>query len=417
VSRIVDPQQRLISPERNSYGRARSMLVFSQLVPHSTRAQRLVFGVGRVRARSTKKIRDLSFIHFARFAIIRRLPDHGPHGPALRHPLQLFESNYNGPFDAYIDTFVDQAPTLMDEFWATSYGFPWAPGSSLRRPWQLPLGQFKRFIHLNEFEVDHYYTAYPQATATMIDSALAVRRAHDDFRERVVRSVPAAFPAAYRAFVTEVQAGCVLPADPTTPRPSVIVGLREPNRCGRAYALTVLTPIVGSRTDALRARLQGFGSSSPLAELGDVHFARWVIIDGLYADFPGAPADPAQLPCDYLLFSVDVTPVDPHARLPGAFLRRLAACEPVRRVWEDCCGYPAEGFDDAFVDYLVAHQVRASLYYAAFPNNTVAEIKAALNVQRELVAFIQSHQTADNVALLQLRTAYLQESELWESSS
>ena len=71
----------------------------------------------------------------------------------------------------------------------------------------------------------------------------------------------------------------------------------------------------------------------------------------------------------------------------------------------------------AVVDYLVAHQVRTSLYYAAFPNTTVAEIKAALNVQRELIAFIQSHQTADNVALLQLRTAYLQESELWESSS
>jgi hypothetical protein len=169
------------------------MTVFSLLRPGGVLVQRVVFAIGR--ARPPREIQALRFIHFARLAIIRRFPDHGQPEEHLPQPLQLFESNYNGTFGAYIDTFVDAVPQKMRAFWGTSYGFPW----------RLPLPAFKRFIRANEFTIDHYYSAYPEATTAMIGAALRVRQAHADFHYSVVDLDPAAFADEYRRFVTAVQ--------------------------------------------------------------------------------------------------------------------------------------------------------------------------------------------------------------------
>ena len=50
----------------------------------------------------------------------------------------------------------------MKVFWGTSYGFP--------QP--LPTGPFKEYIKENELEASHFYSAYPQATTTMVLAAL-----------------------------------------------------------------------------------------------------------------------------------------------------------------------------------------------------------------------------------------------------
>jgi hypothetical protein len=170
------------------------MTVFSLLRPGGTLVQRLVYALGR-RPHGGAKIRALQFIHFARLAVIRSFPDHGQPPEQLRQPLQLFESNYNGSFDQYIDSFVDAVPLAMRSFWGTSYGFPW----------NLALRPFKYFIHRNEFLIDHYYAAYPDASMAMVEAALRLRERHAQFHQRASQLAPEAFAEAYREFVTRVQ--------------------------------------------------------------------------------------------------------------------------------------------------------------------------------------------------------------------
>lgn len=165
------------------------MTVFSQLRPGKTLLQEWKLRLGRLS--KSEDVRALSFIHFVRFAVVRRLPG----GPKLRHPLLLFESNYNGSFADYIDTFSESVPQHMKTFWGTSYGFP-GP---------IPVTPFKRYISANEFHPEHYYRAYPQST-TMIVAALALEPAHAAFRKQAPRLTPEQFLRAYDALVADHQA-------------------------------------------------------------------------------------------------------------------------------------------------------------------------------------------------------------------
>jgi hypothetical protein len=186
--------------EPNEHGRAHAMTVVSLLrpvlswPPGGVLLQRLLLGAGVRETPDT--IRRLSFIHFARLVIIRKLPNLGQPAETLREPLMLFESNYNGTFDQYIDAFAEVIPLKMRAFWGTSYGFPGAR----------PVTQFKTFIRANEFVAEHYYSAYPTATTTMITAALDLRGPHESFYRRARSLTPEQFARAYRAFLTTVQA-------------------------------------------------------------------------------------------------------------------------------------------------------------------------------------------------------------------
>jgi len=170
------------------------MTVFSLVRPGGVQLLRLVLRIGR--ELSGDKTRRLSFIHFARLTIIRRFPDHGQPRERIRHPLLMFESNYDGPFADYIDVFATKIPFKMRAFWGTSYGWPGVD----------PVTPFKRYISENEFEVQHYYSAYPEASTTMVAAALALRGPHAEFRRRALADDRAdRFEADFRAFVSEVQ--------------------------------------------------------------------------------------------------------------------------------------------------------------------------------------------------------------------
>jgi hypothetical protein len=179
--------------EPNRQGHARAMTVFSLVKPGGVNLLRLVLSIGRRQRPSV--IRDLSSIHFARLAIIRRFPDHDQPPDELRQPLLLFESNYNGMFDQYIEDFTDAIPVKMTAFWQTSYGFPGV----------VPVSWFKAYIRANEFTVDHYYCAYSRATTRTIAAALRLRARHAEFYERARTLSPERFVREYRAFLTEVQ--------------------------------------------------------------------------------------------------------------------------------------------------------------------------------------------------------------------
>jgi hypothetical protein len=164
------------------------------------------------------------------------------------------------------------------------------------------------------------------------------------------------------------------------------------------------------------------GSPSPLADVPDVQFARWVVIDGLRTDWPGAPPRPSVLRSDYLLFSADLTPPRYRAaRLPGSFFRDLAQFMPVatKRVWEHCLGFPGLRPVEDFVEYLTRSQIEIGLYYAAYPDATPVDIHAALKVREKLTEFAITHQDAivrsrrSSTHRQELREAYRNESPSW----
>ena len=89
----------------------------------------IVFWAGRNLTSTLAKLEQLSFIHYARWAVIKRFPD-GNGGERVGHSYLFFESNFNGTWDQYIDAFSEVVPFRMKAIWGTSVGFP---GSASRR--------------------------------------------------------------------------------------------------------------------------------------------------------------------------------------------------------------------------------------------------------------------------------------------
>jgi hypothetical protein len=183
--------------QRNVCGQAIAITVFSTIKWWGRLWLRLLFFLGRTFPSLTGTLRRLSFIHFARWSIVRRIPYNGPpqRKGRLHYPHMYFESNFNGGWEEYIDAFSHILTRGMTAFWGSSYGFP--------KP--LPTAPFKKYIQDNETEADHYYSAYPDATSTMIQRALTLDEQLTPLRRDAQEMDPEAFAAAYRAFLTNVQ--------------------------------------------------------------------------------------------------------------------------------------------------------------------------------------------------------------------
>jgi hypothetical protein len=178
----------------NVEGKATAITVLTPVKRGGPLLLSLVFWAGRNVKPTLKKLETLSFIHYARWAVIDEFPD-GEGGGRLNHTYLLFESNFNGTWDQYIDAFSEVVALRMKAIWGTSYGFP-GP---------LPVEPFKQYIRRNEFVANHYWSAYPGATTTEIVSAGRVEAALAGLRECAGELEPEAFKALYESFLTEMQ--------------------------------------------------------------------------------------------------------------------------------------------------------------------------------------------------------------------
>ncbi len=178
----------------NVEGRSTAITVLSPYKPAGRLLLPIVFWVGRNVTATLKKLQMLSFIHYARWVVVKRFPD-GGRGERLRYPYLLFESNFNGSWDQYIDAFSEVVPARMKGIWGTSYGFP-GP---------IPVEPFKDYIRANEYVANHYYNAYPGATTTEIISAAKVAAAVDELSARAASLDAAAFKVAYEDMLTSMQ--------------------------------------------------------------------------------------------------------------------------------------------------------------------------------------------------------------------
>jgi hypothetical protein len=183
--------------ERNVDGQAISLTVFSTVRWWGRIWLPALFAFIRYRSGSLRILRGLSFIHFARWTLVTRLPYNGPPQPErrLRYPHLFFESNFNGGWEEYIDAFSFVLTRGMGFFWRSSYGFPGA----------LPTGPFKDYIRSNELQASHYFSAYPQATVTTIDAARQLEPKVQALGERTTGCSPEEFEAQWQTFLTDVQ--------------------------------------------------------------------------------------------------------------------------------------------------------------------------------------------------------------------
>ena len=160
---------------------------------------RLVFWfVGRIVALQGT-LKALSFIHFARWTIVRPQDLFQARDGAGRDVwgsyYLLFNSNFNGPWEEYIDAFSYVLPTGLDLLWFTSTGYP---GAS-------PITPFKRYIRDCEFKTDAFWSAYPTASTKDVRAALEVAEEMEALADRLDTLGDAAFAEAYDEMMWRVQ--------------------------------------------------------------------------------------------------------------------------------------------------------------------------------------------------------------------
>lgn len=181
----------------NIDGRAQAITVLSPVKPGWSVWLRLLFWFTKRVPAMTRPLRQLSFIHFARWNLVARVPFNGPpqRQERLNYTYLLFTSNFNGTWDQYIDAFSYTVGRQMKLIWGSSYGFP-GP---------MPVQPFKDYIRRNEFLANHYYSAYPGSSTTAILSALELTRQFELFKKEVADATSDEFLEKYRAFLTKVQ--------------------------------------------------------------------------------------------------------------------------------------------------------------------------------------------------------------------
>jgi hypothetical protein len=181
----------------NIEGRAQAITVMSPVKPFWSLWLRVLFWLTRRFPSITGPLRQLSFIHFARWNLVTRIPYNGSpqQQERLHYTYLLFTSNFNGTWDQYIDAFSYTVARQMSLIWGSSYGFP-GP---------MPVQPFKDYIRRNEFLANHYYSAYPGASTTNIRSALELKRQFDVFQKEAGQITSEEFQKRYRAFLTRVQ--------------------------------------------------------------------------------------------------------------------------------------------------------------------------------------------------------------------
>jgi hypothetical protein len=148
----------------------------------------------------TRPLEKLGFINFAHWSIFDRIPSGGRRRDARRlpQPYILFQSNFNGRADLYIDAFSLVVPIRLCLLWGAAYGYPGAR----------PMERFRGYINRHALPSAgyHYWTAYPDASSRMVVSALALRKAVDRFSADAAELPPDEFASAYSRFLGEVQA-------------------------------------------------------------------------------------------------------------------------------------------------------------------------------------------------------------------
>jgi hypothetical protein len=175
----------------NTFGRLTGLTLFTPVRTPWLPVAKAAFFAGKFVPLAQKHILQFDFIHYVRWTHVRKLPD----GQTLKRAHLFFESNFDGPWQHYIDAFAYVIPRDIRFVWGRGIGFPGPP----------PAEPLKAWIAENSMEGGTYYSAYPEASTRMCKQALAVDKALADLVKRSKSMSPDEFKAAWEQFLTEQQ--------------------------------------------------------------------------------------------------------------------------------------------------------------------------------------------------------------------
>jgi hypothetical protein len=176
----------------NTIGRMTGLTLFTPVRKQWEPVAKSAFWLGRYIPMAQKHILQFNFIHYVRWTHVKKLPD----GQKLNYTYLFFESNFDGPWQHYIDAFAYCIPKDIRFVWGRGINFPAPP----------PAEPLKAWIAANSMEGGTYYCAYPEASTRMCKSALEVKARLDVLRAGAASMSPEEFKAAYEQFLTETQA-------------------------------------------------------------------------------------------------------------------------------------------------------------------------------------------------------------------
>jgi hypothetical protein len=185
------------APPANVCGEWTSITLFTTQRWWGRFAMPPLFAITRALPQTLAAMDSLSFISFASWSLVRDIPYNSTpqRTRRLRYPHLFFEVHFNGSWAQYIDSSVRVLTTGMKSYWSSSKAFP-GP---------LPAGPFQAFFRDHEVDLSHYYCAYPDATVSIVRSALALEERLDMFAHRAQIIQESAFDDAWDAFLEDVQ--------------------------------------------------------------------------------------------------------------------------------------------------------------------------------------------------------------------
>jgi hypothetical protein len=143
-----------------------------------------------------RRLRELSFIHFAHWSLVRRWPADPAVSPdRAAHRTLMFLTTFDGSDIQYIDSFVRVVPGQIEALYGGALGFP---GPRRFRP-------VERYIAEHSHPVDHSHAAHPEATTTAIAQALELRRRFAAFERRVAGADDERFAREWARFLADAQ--------------------------------------------------------------------------------------------------------------------------------------------------------------------------------------------------------------------
>jgi len=181
----------------NIRGKAYALNVITPMKSWKSGILRTVFNIIKLKVLQ-QDLHNLSFIHFARWTIIPRnqFPHFSeqPTRESLKYDYLLFESNFNGSWNEYVDAFNDVLWFKLNLVWVWSEKYPGA----------VPLTPFKNYIVHNQIYNDYYYMAYPGHAVNDVKNALQVSRKFKILSEACEQS-DAQFEQTFQQFFIDVQ--------------------------------------------------------------------------------------------------------------------------------------------------------------------------------------------------------------------
>lgn len=341
-----------------------------------------VFLIARIARRwFFRDVQRIGLVYAMQWSIVKRLPRYG-RGDEIR-PHLLFESNFAGNWEEYIEGFARTVPRGMKMLFGATVGYPGLSGNARA---------FTEFVREHDFRADFYYRAYDADSIAVLRSLLVRRLGEPEARPngRLVRVEPE-FSSHRR------------------------VPIRRAYRVRSPHQIEVIIEVKPGRAADLRRVIEERERHLQrcFAGASRVHFARLLVVDfdsgsqlvltatydaGLRYRRSTRPSRRRDLPRDVDVAVAEI--LESSARLARTHdTDGNAAAGPfepdaMRAVLEHCLDYPAAIGDpnrdvESLVAFLLnnqrAYTLLGTLSYCLYPETSVSEVRDALRLYGDRV--------------------------------